>query len=575
MRRRVLLAVFLLALALRLLHVFQLHTAPVFDMRLGDSAVYDRWAREIAAGDWIGQGVFWYAPLYPYLLGAVYAAFGTGPLAVRLLQAGLGAASCAVLAWAAARLFAPRAGIAAGLLLAVFAPAIFYDALLHRPVLELFLMSVVVAVVSAGSGRTASPRFAAALGVASGLLVLARENTLSFVPLFALLLLVRPWAGGRGRTIPALVYVLAVALVLSPVALRNRLVGGELHLTAANFGDNFYKGNHPGADGWYVPLRPSRGTPALERADATALAERELGRALSPSEISRYWTGRALQFIRSHPGDWLRLLAKKTFLVWHRTELGDTEDLYTFATWSDVLRATNRFAHFGLLAPLGLLGLWVTARRARTLWPLYAMLVIYPASVVLFYVFGRYRYPVVAVLVPFAGAAITESASFFRAAGALKRIACVLSVVAALVACNWPTGAEERVRAATLHNIGVWLARTPEQAAQAIGYYEQALRLEPHSALTLYWGTRSACGAHSKRPRNATARPSRSRPVLPSPTTTSASASRRADGRSRRSPPIVAPSSAIARPGRRGTTSGSRSVGRDVSTRPWTRCTRR
>ena len=47
----------------------------------------------------------------------------------------------------------------------------------------------------------------------------------------------------------------ATALVLAPVALRNRAAGGELVLTTSQAGANFYIGNHPGADGRYQPLR--------------------------------------------------------------------------------------------------------------------------------------------------------------------------------------------------------------------------------------------------------------------------------------------------------------------------------
>src|SRR5512145_565389 len=87
--------VFLVALALRGLHLWQLRASPFLEVRLGDAATYDKWARGIAAGDWLGSEVFFQAPLYPYLLGTIYATLGDDPLLVRGLQCVLSAAACA------------------------------------------------------------------------------------------------------------------------------------------------------------------------------------------------------------------------------------------------------------------------------------------------------------------------------------------------------------------------------------------------------------------------------------------------------------------------------------------------
>lgn len=93
--------IFALALVIRIAHVLQLTGAPFFDHLLGDAHAYDQWARQVAAGDWLGSGVFYQAPLYPYLLGAFYASFGRDLLAVRVVQAGVGALSCGLLSLAA------------------------------------------------------------------------------------------------------------------------------------------------------------------------------------------------------------------------------------------------------------------------------------------------------------------------------------------------------------------------------------------------------------------------------------------------------------------------------------------
>ena len=55
------LVLFVLALGVRALHTAQLRSAPFFELKLGDARSYDAWARQIAAGDWLGSGVFYQA----------------------------------------------------------------------------------------------------------------------------------------------------------------------------------------------------------------------------------------------------------------------------------------------------------------------------------------------------------------------------------------------------------------------------------------------------------------------------------------------------------------------------------
>ena len=52
------LAVFGLALSVRLLHVWQLQAAPFAQTLLGDARGYVEWGRQLAAGDWIGEQIF-------------------------------------------------------------------------------------------------------------------------------------------------------------------------------------------------------------------------------------------------------------------------------------------------------------------------------------------------------------------------------------------------------------------------------------------------------------------------------------------------------------------------------------
>ncbi len=464
---------FVLALAVRLVHLWEIRQAPFFPLLMGDALSYDLWARHLAAGDWLGTGVFYQAPLYPYLLGVLYALGAQGPLVVRVCQAVLGAIACGLVAMAGGHLFGRLAGLAAGTLLALYAPAIFFDSLLQKTALDAVFVGWMLVITARLVARVTIARSAWA-GVALGGLTLVRENALVLLPVLVLWL----WLRSRRALAPVVAVTLGVGAMLTPVAVRNWVVGGEFHLTTSQLGPNLYIGNHEGATGTYVPLRSGRGSAAFERQDATELAEQALGRPLGPGEVSQYWRREAVAWMGLHPGTWMQLLGKKLLLVWNATEATDTEDIYTYAEWSWPLRLSGAVLHFGVLGPLSLLGLWITRRRWRELWVFYAMGAVYMVSVAVFYVLGRYRYPLVPLLVLFAGAAVIELPAWWRRSGRGERLAAVGLVGLAGVVCNWPLLSLNDMRASTHYNIGYEFQQAG-RADEARAEYRRAIDLHP------------------------------------------------------------------------------------------------
>ena len=85
--------IFLVAITVRVAHIWAFRDTPLFDVLLGDAGAYDAWGQRLAGGDWVGTDVFYQAPLYPYFLGALYATVGRDLLIVRIVQALIGSAS--------------------------------------------------------------------------------------------------------------------------------------------------------------------------------------------------------------------------------------------------------------------------------------------------------------------------------------------------------------------------------------------------------------------------------------------------------------------------------------------------
>ena len=418
-------AVFLLGALVRLLVLWQSRDMPLFDTLIVDSRAYDLWARRVAEGEWLRGRPFYQAPLYPYLLGIVYALVGSDAFWIRVGQCVLGGGASALMALACRPWLASRTALVAGVMMALYAPAVFFDGLIQKAALDSILVPLVLWALGSANARGGAARWLLA-GAAMGVQALSRETmllmALVIVPWVALGW--RPEAGGahgrRSGWIAAACMAAGVMLGVSPAHLHNVYHGAPLAVTTTNAGLSFYLGNGAPANGTYVPLREGRGDTRFEETDTVELAEQGAGRALSAQEVSAWWMGRALTDIGADPVRWLRLVARKAALTVNRIEMIDTDDIYLNEGYSVLLRALNSAWNFGLLLPLACVGLVLTVHRRRSLAPLYLAVAANALALVVFYVVARYRYPMALLLLPFAAAALTHlsRATLPRAAGA-------------------------------------------------------------------------------------------------------------------------------------------------------------
>jgi 4-amino-4-deoxy-L-arabinose transferase-like glycosyltransferase len=481
--RRFLRLLFLAALLIRLAFLWQIQDLPTQRWLVMDAQRYDELARSIAAGGWLPREVFYQAPLYPYFLALVYKVTDNSLLAVRLLQAVLGAATAVLLAVLARRLFGSGAGRAAGVLAALYGPAIFYVPLLLKSTLTLLALT--------GAVLLLSQRRRLAAGLLFGVSALLQENLILLVPCAAVwLLLPDGEAPPRARLAAAGALVVGALLGVAPATLLNVLAGGEAVLTSSQGGMNFYIGNSQGASGTYTGLSAGSQNPESQREDArrmaAAFATRERGRQvapgeLAPGEISALFWRESFRQIRADPAAWGRLLLRKTRLFWNALEIPDAEGY-------DVYRREGRplallWIGFGIVAPLGLAGLglawWDGNRRAASLLTL--LLAGLCVSVVLFFVFGRYRLPAVVLLIPPAGhvlAVLIDAARHrkLRRLGAAAALAAIAAVAVSLPA--WPAAERARLDTAIWFN----LSSAALRGAEAASTLEESIFLNSRAA---------------------------------------------------------------------------------------------
>jgi tetratricopeptide (TPR) repeat protein len=451
------LGIFALALCLRFVYLWQVRDFPLVVHPIVDALAYDAWAQRIAGGAWWGGEAFYQAPAYPYFLAVIYRIAGHDLWTAHVVQMAMGGLSCVLLFIATRAGFGFAPACVAGIMLAIYPPAIFFDGILGKQGLGLLLMSwLLAALLSFQNLRTWGRCLQA--GILLGLLALTRENALAFVPMIPLWLLVQFRDSLlRSRVVWIAAFVLGTGSVLLPVGLRNYVVGDAFALTTTQLGSNFYIGNSEQATGIYVPLLPGRESPVHEATDAQLLAERALGRPLTRGEVSDYWLERGFRFIAEHPIAWLKLMALKLALTWNEFEIGDTEDIYVYAEESPLLGWLLPWLHFGVLAPLavgGLLLAWGGRHGSRLL----AFLAfVYTGSVILFITSARFRYPLVPLLIPLAAFGVARSGALLLSRRGIELLAPFVAVVVAAVLVNLPLVKRERLKASGYANVGIVL----------------------------------------------------------------------------------------------------------------------
>jgi tetratricopeptide (TPR) repeat protein len=481
-------AVLATALALRLAYVFQIVPTNLVEPTDLDPGFYYNWAKDIAAGNWIGTTPFVQSPLYAYLLGVFIKLFGPALTPILVAQSILGTGTVFLTYVAGRRFFDARHGLLAAAFLAIYGPFIFEEGMVMKTFLSPFLTLLLALALerAARPSETGPPsgatRWFAVSGVLFGLLALDRDNFILMAPVLALLAW---WLGRRAalaqalraEAVPAaeapaldptpaldasaetsgapaaappiggpdararqaamraglgaaLALTLGTVVVIAPVTIRNWVVSKEFVLLTTGGGEVFFIGNNADANGLYVPPPFVRPDPKYEHADFIDRGSEIAGHPLTPMESSWFWFREGAKFIADSPLQWLRLEGRKLFFFWNWYELPDNLDYSVLQWFSPLLRGLNAvwppqtwpapevptgggvwmqmrahlYSTFGLLAPLGILGMIVAWPRRRSLSPLYVLLFGYMGTVLLFFNFSRFRVPVVPILALYAAA---------------------------------------------------------------------------------------------------------------------------------------------------------------------------
>ncbi len=444
-RERWLLAAILAAgFLLRLTYLLEISRAPDFDRPQFEAQYHDYWARAIVTGDWtppagvtdpeIRSRPYFRPPGYPFFLALIYRLAGPGYWWPRVLQMAMGLVSCLLLHRLARRGFGRGAALFAAALFAVYWVFLFFEAeLLAVSLLVLLLLASLAIAVRWRGGFTL--RRALGAGILLGLATLVRPNAAALLPALVL------WAGWlawrrRGRAAeggptrhflrPALAFVAAALLITLPATVRNYAVARDPVWITSNAGVNLFVGTHPESDGFRPGVSElgdlaglAAGWDSFDYPLIAAGVARTEGRPLADSEVSAYFTRRALDYAASNPWPVLKLTLRKLALFWGPAEVSNNKVIELERGASPTLGLSPGFATVlalalagaGLLAWQVCRGRGPEAERRRRLEIgvlLLLFVAAYSASFLPFFAAARFRAPVVPALIVFAGHALAE-----------------------------------------------------------------------------------------------------------------------------------------------------------------------
>jgi 4-amino-4-deoxy-L-arabinose transferase-like glycosyltransferase len=182
--------------------------------------------------------LIFYPPLYPYFVGGLYTLAGS-LTAVKIGQAFLGSALVLALMRLGASMFGARAGIAAGLITALYPDLIWFSAHFWSETLFMaFLWWGMERLLAADRNERAGAAVAA--GALWGLTILTRETVLYFVPVAALWLAFRRGRPGLNR---GLLFAATALLVVAPWTYRNWVQFHAFVPVSIAGGQNLFQGN--------------------------------------------------------------------------------------------------------------------------------------------------------------------------------------------------------------------------------------------------------------------------------------------------------------------------------------------
>ncbi len=402
-----LLIIILAGFILRLIYLIETENSPFITNLYSDSKIYFDWAKNIStSGNWLGDKIFFMSPGYPYFLAVIFSFFGNSITLIRIIQVIISSLNILVIFYIARYMFTRNTAFLAATISAIYSIFIFYSGAILSETLQTFSVSILLLLLIKPGDDNYKKWFL--VGILLGVSALFRANILLFgIFLFPYIFLSKKiCASIKSRMKLVLILYAGILLVILPVTLRNYVVGNDLVLLTSNGGINFYLGNNATATGIY---QTPEGFDFFRDMAGESYAKKMTGKELSPSETSAYWYGKGTKFIVKEPLNALTLTIKKFFLFFDSSENPQSSIMnpdFFRTNYSDILKLP--LPSFYFISILSILGFVLAWKERRNYSIINLLLLSYIASVVIFFIVGRFRVAITPVLIIYAGYAISK-----------------------------------------------------------------------------------------------------------------------------------------------------------------------
>lgn len=416
----------LMALALRLIAGWQMYKSvpAVFDpSSQTDMYTYLLYGKQFAEGTYNSHGgAYYYQPFYyAVFLRVLFTIFGSDPLVVVIAQSILGAATIFLTGILGARLGGKKAGIIAALILTLFRNHILYTPFALIAILQTFLITLSVYLVFIAFDKK-KWQYWALVGLVMSCSILSRGNFLLLIPFVMFFIWRVHKPGVKSVLIPMAAFLLAVYLPQMPFSLKNYQVTGEW-TGPSTAGDIVLSiGNNPDAP------------PGTEDLPGPHYINYDEYSEVShwPQEKDQELGDSIKSWIKNNPLHWLEMKFKTLFLY------VSNHEAYNNITLSQSLRALPWLNSYILL------DFWIVAipflvllirivlsgkfsKRKNNY--LLITVIVYSASIVIFYVLSRYKLPIIPLLSVCAGMEFVRWVQMFKSTDKKRKLLLALTLL--------------------------------------------------------------------------------------------------------------------------------------------------
>ena len=379
-----------IAFVIRLIYLSQIKASDPNFLHLEgtDQGTYDSAAQQILNGT-LPKEPYFYNPGYYYFLALLYAIFGRELDLILKLQFLLGLGTYILTYVIAKQIFNKGVAMISVIICSFYGLFMVYEGLFLSAVLDTFLMLLVVFLILKAIDRQSLIWFLLT-GLIMGLSAISRPTMILMAPFIVIWIAFRMRKERKQLLLGIIGVCLGIVVAIAPCTIRNYIYSHKFILISSNGPINLWIGNNPDAIGTYY-LSPY--------ADILRKKEQKDG--------DKVWTSDVINFIKERPGQYANLLFKKFCVFWGAWEPPDNDIIYERFKENCPLLRMPFVLVFGMIAPLGLVGMLFSMRRWwNKAFLLYLVFTIYMLATIAFFVQARFRIPIVPYLAMFGGFAI-------------------------------------------------------------------------------------------------------------------------------------------------------------------------